>query len=307
MKLFDRVCPICGSDQHSDVVFEADFDEGQLDGFAFASRKMPEFMHFRMVRCPDCDLLYATPAPDLDWLRGKYREADFDSAVESRYAARAYARHLKEIVGRLPDRDGALDIGAGDGAFLEQLVAAGFTQVEGVEPSTAPLAQAEPEVRRLIRQGFFDGAGFEAGSRCLITCFQTLEHTDDPLGLSRAAHTILRPGGALYLVAHNYRSISARILRTRSPIYDIEHLQLHSPRSLRLMLERAGFEDISIRPLRNDYPISYWVKLSPLTLWLKGKLLTVLGGLGLGGLVLPLWPGNLMALGYKSRAVEELQ
>ena len=107
MKLFDRVCPVCGSDEQSDVLFEADFDESQLDDFAFASRKTPEFMHFRMVRCPDCDLLYATPAPDLDWLRQQYREADFDTPVESRYAARTYARHLRRIADRLPDREGA--------------------------------------------------------------------------------------------------------------------------------------------------------------------------------------------------------
>jgi len=49
---------------------------------------------------------------------------------------------------------GALDVGTGDGAFLGQLLANGFTDVAGVEPSAAPVAMAAPEVRgALLAQG----------------------------------------------------------------------------------------------------------------------------------------------------------
>ena len=102
MKLRSRVCPVCGSGDWSDVLVEANYDERELGELAFASRKTPEFMHFRMVRCPDCDLLYATPAPELEWLRENYRNAGFDAAEESRYAARTYARYLAPIAVRLP-------------------------------------------------------------------------------------------------------------------------------------------------------------------------------------------------------------
>ena len=35
---------------------EAKFDLDVLDGFAFASRKLPEYMHWRLVECGRCDV-----------------------------------------------------------------------------------------------------------------------------------------------------------------------------------------------------------------------------------------------------------
>ncbi len=55
----------------------------------------------------------------------------------------------------------------------------------------------------------------------------------------------------------------ARLLGRRSPIYDVEHLQLFSPRSVRVLLERAGFRDVEVRPVVNRYPTGYWAKLLP--------------------------------------------
>lgn len=302
MKLDERACPVCGSRDRSSIVFQARYDEVGLREFAFASRKTPEFMHFRMVRCSVCDLVYANPAPDPDWLWEQYEDAAFDAADESRHAARTYARLLKEIRSRLPDREAALDIGAGDGAFLEQLVEVGFSRVEGVEPSRAPVLQAKPEIRRLIREGFFDGKDYEANSFSLVTCFQALEHLEDPRNVCAEAYRILEPGGVFCGATHNHRALSARILGARSPIYDIEHLQLFSPRSLVFMLSHIGFERIVIKPLCNAYPLAYWVKLLPLPLRLKRALTGGLESLGLAGRVVHLWAGNLAVTASKAEA-----
>ena len=58
-----RACPVCGSDSHHRVYAEARFDENRLDEFAFASRKVPEYMHYRLNECRRCDSLYANPRP----------------------------------------------------------------------------------------------------------------------------------------------------------------------------------------------------------------------------------------------------
>src|SRR5437588_9965184 len=135
MDLVERVCPVCGSGDTSNVFAEANYDAGKLDEYAFASRKMPEYMHYRLISCPNCDLLYASPIPTLESLSQAYHDAAFDSAEEARYASRTYAGFLPGIVSKLPDRAGALDIGTGDGIFLAQLLRAGFSGVVGVEPS----------------------------------------------------------------------------------------------------------------------------------------------------------------------------
>ena len=46
-----RTCPLCGS-ENAKVLVEATLDEGRLTASAFASRKLPEYMHSRMVEEP---------------------------------------------------------------------------------------------------------------------------------------------------------------------------------------------------------------------------------------------------------------
>src|SRR6188768_2444054 len=136
LTLETRACPICGTRDRGRLFAEANVDAEALGRFAFASRKLPEYMHWRLVACGRCDLLYADPAPSPEDLSALYRDADFDSRDEARHASHTYARFLPRISRHLPDRRGAADIGTGDGAFLRELIAAGFTDVVGIEPST---------------------------------------------------------------------------------------------------------------------------------------------------------------------------
>ena len=303
MELLARPCPVCGSRDESRVFAEANVDPAALDEYAFASRKLPEYMHYRLLCCPVCDLLYASPVPGPEALAAAYQDAAYDSAEEAGWAARTYARCLPAICARLPDRDGALDIGAGDGAFLERLIDQGFTRVCGVEPSAAPIAAAPARIRPLIRQGMFRPDDYAEGSLSLVTCFQTIEHLHDPLAMCRAAYRLLKPGGALFLVCHNRRALSAWVLGRRSPIFDVEHLQLFSRRSAGFMLARAGFGDLTWHTVYNRYPLHYWLKLLPLPRELKRRLRDRLQRLRAGHVAVMLPAGNMAIVGYKQRTM----
>ena len=252
-----------------------------------------------MIDCPSCDLLYASPIPRLDALATAYQSADYDSAIEAKYAARSYARILRGFLGRLPDRAGALDIGAGDGAFLRQLLTLGFSGVVGVEPSEAPIAAAHATVHPLLRRGLFSAGDFQQGSFSLITCFQTLEHLYDPLQMCREAFGLLKPRGAVFLIFHNRRALSAKLLGLRSPIFDIEHLQLFSRQSARFLLEACGFRSVQLKGLCNCYPLSYWLRLFPLPRSLKKATLAVAETTRIGLMPISLPAGNLAAIGFK--------
>jgi SAM-dependent methyltransferase len=301
MEMIDRVCPLCGSSDDSQVFAEADFDFSALNGFAFASRKIPEYMHYRMVSCPSCDLLYASPVPNSEELSGCYSAAAFDSSVEARCAALTYAGLLPQIMKRLPDLHGTLDIGTGDGAFLEQLIDHGFTGVSGLEPSKAPIAAARETIRPLIKEGVFNPNDFAEGTMSLVTCFQTLEHLPDPLAMCSRAYDLLKPGGGAFFVCHNRRSFSARLLGTKSPIFDIEHLQLFSPQSGAQLMKRCGFLDIQVKTLINSYPLSYWLKLLPFPAAVKQTILKRIEGTAAGACLVSLPVGNLAVIGYKPR------
>ena len=296
--LVERACPLCGS-QGGPVAADANIQAGRLDGFAFASRKEPEYMHHRLVLCEACDLLYASPAPTPETLVEAYEQADYDSAEESRYAGETYAALLVELVGRPAIAGPAVDIGTGDGAFLSALAGLGIDDAIGVEPSLAPVASAPAAIRRKIRRGAFRAEDFPPDHFGLVTSFQTLEHVPDPLATCRGAHQLLRDGGAVLVVAHNRRAPLNRLLGRKSPIYDIEHLQLFSPGSLRALLERAGFSDVVVRPVVNRYPVRYWARLTPVPGRAKAGLLSALDAARLGGLPVSLPVGNLAAVGFK--------
>lgn len=299
-ELTARRCPICGSSDDSRVFAEQNLDLSALDELAFASRKRPEHMWLRLVDCPVCDLVYASPVPSPDALADAYEEAAFDSTEEARYAARTYAEQLRDLLGILPDRGSALDIGTGEGAFLSELLRLGFDEVAGVEPSTAPIAAAAPEVAGLIEHGVFRPGLRPPGSLSLITCFQTIEHVPDPTELVRDAVEQLKPGGILALVCHDRRAPLNRALGLRSPIVDFEHMQLFSARSVSELLRRAGLRDVGQRAIRNRYPIRYWARLSPLPDRPQAVFSDLLERSGLAGRPLTLPVGNLLAWGVRA-------
>src|SRR5262245_37936457 len=92
MTLVNRTCPNCGSRDLGRLFAEANVYPEALGRFAFASRKLPEYMHWRLVACRRCDVVYSDPAPSPEDLSALYRDADFDSREEAGHASRTYAR-----------------------------------------------------------------------------------------------------------------------------------------------------------------------------------------------------------------------
>jgi hypothetical protein len=113
------------------------------------------------------------------------------------------------------------------------------------------------------------------------------------------AYRLLRPGGAIFLIGHDYGSWVTRLLGESSPIFDIEHQQLFSRRSLRYLLAACGFEDVRIETIRNRYPLAYWMKLLPIPAGIKRALVPFSRRLLFGKVPVSMNIGNLLAVGFK--------
>lgn len=295
-----RPCPLCGAGADQADPFLADSrDESRLSASSFASRKVPEYMSHAMVCCRACDLAYVDRPPSVESLAASYHAADYDSADEAEDAADAYARALAPVLGKLKGRGAALEIGTGTAAFLDRLKDAGFAELVGVEPSSAAIAAAPAHRRPWIREGIFEEADFAPESFDLICCFMTLEHVQDPGALVASALQLLKPGGVFVGVTHDRRAWLNRLLGRRSPIVDVEHMQLFSAASARRLLERNGYDAVGGVSFRNSYRPSYWLRLVPMPGALKRAATRLLRESWLDRRRLPLNVGNFMSWGFK--------
>jgi SAM-dependent methyltransferase len=144
-------------------------------------------------------------------------------------------------------------------------------------------------------------------SLSLVTCFQTIEHVPDPARLVRDAARMLKPGGILALVCHDRRAPVNRVLGLRSPIVDIEHLQLFSPASVTRLLEGAGLMEIGHRTIRNRDPLRYWARLLPLPTWSAELTERLLDRARVGDRPLSLPVGNLLAWGRRPSSASTVE
>lgn len=294
----ERACPVCHSRSHVPFADER-IDPKQVGALTYASRKPPEFMCLRLVRCTTCDLVYAPTPPTEDFLHTAYADADFDSGPEAAAAAKTYADALAPHLRKLSGRHAAVDVGAGSGPLLPWLQEQGFAPVIGIEPSRAAIDAAPPAVRPLLREGMFSTTMLDGETPSLICSFMTLEHLPDPGTFVTTSHSLLEPGGAIAVVVHNWRAPLNRLLGLRSPIIDVEHLQLFSPQALRDLLERAGFQNVVLHPIRNSYPLRYWLRLTPLPGTVKNLVLRLVERLGLADRQFALSVGNMLAVATK--------
>lgn len=294
----ERACPVCGGRSYAHFADER-IDPRKISDFTYASRKQPEFMCLRLVRCMDCDLVYAPTPPATDFLSTAYSAAAYDSGPEAQAAARSYAKALTPYVARLAGRSAAVDVGAGCGPLLPWLRECGFSPVIGIEPSRAAIEAAPPAVRPLLREGMFSPTLLADVRPSLLCSFMTLEHLADPGGFVGAAYQLLEPGGMLAVVVHNWRAPLNRLLGLRSPIIDVEHLQLFSPQSVRALLVRAGFVSIDLQSISNAYPLRYWLRLTPLPAGVKTWIAGALDRISLSDTQVALRVGNMLAVGIK--------
>ena len=104
----------------------------------------------------------------------------------------------------------------------------------------------------------------------------------------------------MLFINHNIASFTARILKERCPMIDIEHTFLHTPSTMRALFDEKGFIDISVFGVRNDYPLHYWAHLLPGPQTLKMPIVRFLKHSPLERIVIPLYAGNLGLIARKS-------
>lgn len=292
-------CPICKRDDVDREVYRMNFRPQDLTAEVFSARRLPDRLHYRMVRCGRCGVLRSDPILSASALGALYAESGFTYAAESAYTGETYALYLRRALTHVPERGRIMEIGCGNGFFLEKALALGFREAWGVEPSLEAVELAPERVRGTIKTGLYTRESFPADQFDTVCAFQILDHAPDPAALVEACHEHLRPGGIALFINHDCGALSARLLGELSPIVDVEHTVLFDQRTMRRLFEACGFRVVEVFSVRNRYPIHYWAKMTPLPAAVKRPLLGLLEGSRAGRIPLTLRAGNLGIIASK--------
>lgn len=229
-------CPVC-EDANVDLIariayveiwsrFERDF--GVVIPPAVRAANMPG-EGISLVRCSTCSLERFDPL-----LPG---DTDFYAALMSSVPYTVDRWDFRTARDWIVGSDDVLDLGCGEGRFLESLGARAGR--------TAGVDHHGPAIARFVERG---GEGFEgtfeafaethAGSFDVVTSFHTLEHVAAPLQMLRAAATCLRPDGMLFVSVPNRE----RAWREEGEPMDRppHHVTRWGPEQIVTTAERAG-------------------------------------------------------------------
>lgn len=228
----------------------------------------------RILRCGQCGMMVTDPLPAPEQIPALYPTESYPcySAAQRasgarRWIARQVARAsstrngLRRQVARavlfpalrraggMPHPTAGprriLDVGCGDGEFLEAITAAGW-ETMGLE--MAETAAAAGRARGFtIETGTLEAAPFPAHSFSAVRLWHVFEHLLDPRAALRTIRMLLAPGGELILGIPNAASLYARAFGPRWTAWELpRHLYHYTPATIRRLLAEEGFHDIRV-------------------------------------------------------------
>jgi 2-polyprenyl-3-methyl-5-hydroxy-6-metoxy-1,4-benzoquinol methylase len=203
------------------------------------------------LECQSCGFAYR---PDLDdaALKQIYADGDYEEIRGEQYLASLEARRSDARVRLCYIRPWAqhgrlLDVGAAGGAFVAEAALAGFDAI-GIEPVPSFARAAREELGVDVRDGSIEDSELSACSYEVATLWHVLEHLRAPVDQLRRLAQALSEGGTLAIEVPNAASaVAAHTGASWASLEPKVHVNQFTPFSLRIALERAGFEILDLR------------------------------------------------------------
>jgi SAM-dependent methyltransferase len=291
-------CPICETYDNSQTIYTSNIDLESFSVQVFSARRLPDRRHYQWVRCLTCSLLRSDPILDID-LEKLYVDSKFDYSSEIDGLKKTYLKILKKALDKENFIHSLFEVGGGNGFFLEAAKDYGYEVVVGIEPSKDAIDAARLDIRpnlipSIMRSNLLPSHSFEVG-----VMFHTLDHLPDPVQTLKNCSEALISGGVFVVAIHNERSWSAKLLRNRSPIIDVEHTHLYSRKTAEMLFAKIGFQKIRSGKYMNNYSLAYLLHLLPISRKLKKFILASILGKILAKIRLNVSLGNIWVSGTK--------
>ena len=160
------------------------------------------------------------------------------SSISGNYSERMNWMRLQRLNLGLTLKSSILDVGCGTGHLLQDLAAHGFSQLMGIDPFIEHDLVYESGVRILKQSLDHVDQQFD-----FIMLHHSFEHLTDPLSVLQRVYSLLKPKRYCLIripLAGSYAWVKYGVnwVALDAP----RHLHLHTPHSMKLLSEQAGFE-----------------------------------------------------------------
>ena len=154
-----------------------------------------------------------------------------------------------------------LDIGCGFGESLGYHLARGC-EVYGSEVDRN-IKRVADKFGYNVQVGMFDPNNYESDFFDYVTMAQVLEHFTDPIFILRGVSKLLKNNGRLVLSTPNSKGWGSKLFRRRWINWHVPyHLQLFSPKSIKVAAEKSGLVIEKSVTITNSQWIYYqWIHL----------------------------------------------
>lgn len=148
----------------------------------------------------------------------------------------------------------AFDVGCGNGSTCKLLADLGF-KVIGVDPSASGISLARQNFPDLeFNEGSaYDDLRAKYGRFPLVVSLEVVEHCYDPFAYARTVFDLVENGGTMILSTpyHGYLknlalAVAGKWENHLGPLWQGGHIKFFSAKTIRALLEGAGFRDLQI-------------------------------------------------------------
>lgn len=229
-----------------------------------------------IVRCNHDGLVYVDPQPSDATLTRWYNEGYFTDTKRQHDDYLGYYAYLDEkplliryfknkisyLTNYIP-KGNILEVGCGHGFFLEAACGTGI-HVSGIDVSREAVSYAKKHGGD-VRVGMLTSKTYPQDSFDGVVAFQLIEHIQEPAAFLRIVYQIMKPGGVVMFTTPNEGGYLKKLLGIRwMGFRHREHLYFFSPKTITVLLTKAGFTDIqTVGDEIRFYPVRFLLAGAP--------------------------------------------
>ena len=255
---------------------------------------------FSFHRCSNCKLLYSPKYFSKEQLDILYADMPDNLLGEDKsIISKTHQGYVKQILKKVKKSSVYLEIGP-DIGLVTRLAISQFepNKVILIEPNVSVHSELLINSKSNAEVLLIDDVGVLGDQRPdLIVGVHVYDHLLNPLEELVKLNSKSAPGAKIAFVVHNEKSIIRKILGKKWPPFCLQHPQLYNKKTIKQILELAGWKIVSIQPTINWFSLRHFARMGGGLIGINPRLFSLIPNIQI-----PIKLGNMICIAEK-RAV----